>query len=498
MFRATKRPMRRSKMWKQMSGTQELLNVATIKSLNNWYDGADIDSMDTTGSVINAWHDKSSSRNTLTSTGSPVYELDSKNGLPSVVFDGSDDFFTFADAINLSEGALYLMIDLPNDISLSDPGQVILTSESAVSPRNLLGLGSATGGISDEVLTNTLITPGGTEFRYTTITMARGTHLIYFDNSSGDTSSASFDQVEQPISLYGSSDGGFLSGIKRFGRNRNAYTNYLTATVRELIILNEVPSASLNEDIVNYLYQKWDHAFSPKSIVGLVPWWNTTFPGADNTVTYDAETQVVSSIASSGYGSYPASQAAALQRPTFSVDTFNGKSSIVYDGTDRLESSYQWPLEFSAFAVIEPTEFPAAGNADRVLSAYDGTGGLLNGQFLLDILNTTGTNTIRFLGYGVTIVGAIALSVNTKYLFEVHCDASKNITLYVNGVADGTGTHTATTFGYDVTIAGDYAGTPNVGFNGSIPEVMMYTNGALHANQIAALRSYFNSKYDIY
>jgi len=98
--------------------------VSSVKSLSLWIDSTSVESFDDAetedGSVISTWYDISPQTGTKanfsqTSTARPLYKLNIINGLPAVLFDGTNDFMTSVNFPNISTSStVFMVVKLPS------------------------------------------------------------------------------------------------------------------------------------------------------------------------------------------------------------------------------------------------------------------------------------------------------------------------------------------------------------------------------------------------
>ena len=156
----------------------------------------------------------------------------------------------------------------------------------------------------------------------------------------------------------------------------------------------------------------------------------------------------------------------------FSLD---GSNDFVSLGND---ASYNMTGDESVFAwmkvsTLSPTVYP------HIYSDFEVTGGTSQGSLYIDTSKLSYRHRNTDTTY-TTITGATTLQANTWYnVGFARNDATKTVTLYLNGVSDGTAsyatktvtsTHGTTVIGR----AGDYNGGTNDYFTGSIDDMTVY------------------------
>jgi len=82
-------------------------------------------------------------------------------------------------------------------------------------------------------------------------------------------------------------------------------------------------------------------------------------------------------------------QSGAGDKPTLVYNSLNNRDTVLFTRalTERMiEDTYGWPLVSTIFAVIRPSDITGALSF-RILSSFDGSGGLTNGEWIIDIVN---------------------------------------------------------------------------------------------------------------
>lgn len=86
-----------------------------------WFDAADSTTITASANAISTWSDKSGGGRNFTqgTVGSrPTYQASSFNGRPSVNFDGTSDFMTYASNTSYSRFTLFLVLNVQNNTSM--------------------------------------------------------------------------------------------------------------------------------------------------------------------------------------------------------------------------------------------------------------------------------------------------------------------------------------------------------------------------------------------
>ncbi len=190
------------------------------------------------------------------------------------------------------------------------------------------------------------------------------------------------------------------------------------------------------------------HTFSPLAFSSKLLFWYD--PSYRPTVIRDPS-EIVSKMNNKKIGASNAT-ATAPDEPTFTENIINGRPGIFYNGLDiHMRTGINWPIEFEFFAVVQHTSF---ASLDRILSSYDGSGALTDGEVVLT--NIGSDDTVRLFTVGNSISSApITQVTGTPILYSACADSSGNTELFYNGVSLATGTTSQTVETREIYISED-------------------------------------------
>lgn len=239
-------------------------------------------------------------------------------------------------------------------------------------------------------------------------------------------------------------------------------------------------------------------AFSPTSLSGLVAWWDasvaSSFTFSSGDVVQDWSSLV---------GSYTLTQATAANRPTRS-GTVNGKSSVVFDGTNDSLSVASFDLsggqKFSVWIA-----FSAVSASDIVVLEHSNNFNNNSGAFIC--FRDSSNNFFAGKNGGASIFASwtntgVAVSTTPVATISTH-DGTRSIgetMAYVNGAANGyrsasNDSNTNSNNRNDTLYVGSRAGS-SFFLNGQICEIGITTT-ELTTAQIRSLNDYLMSKWGL-
>jgi hypothetical protein len=231
---------------------------------------------------------------------------------------------------------------------------------------------------------------------------------------------------------------------------------------------------------------------SPVDLPSLVGWWD-----ADDatTFTFSSGTSVSQWNDKSGNG-YHLAQGTAGNQPTRS-GTVNGRSSVVFDGTDDFLSVASFDMTGSAKLSVAVV-FSSVSGGDRVIVETSANYNNNNGAF---IVSRASNNTLNMGRRGVvtSLFNTTATITTTPSVFVGTADAllTTNETLaWVNGDGSGAYSVNGNTSGDNQTYTlfiGARGGT-SFRLNGQIAELII-TKDVLSTNDRELLQSYLKDKW---
>lgn len=224
--------------------------------------------------------------------------------------------------------------------------------------------------------------------------------------------------------------------------------------------------------------------FNPKSISGLVGWWDAS---ASSSITLNGSN--VSSWANLSGTTLPFTQGTALEQPAYTSAGINGRNALTFSGSQGMATaSVAGYTQWSAFAAIRPTSVSGTGLPFN----HDGYGGTRGPQFL----RRNGT-AFESLGHAIgnsafTDISGTTIATNTNYIVS----AIQGVTTLEAFV--GSSTNGATTNKTQQA----YTATPlkisdsSTRFAGLIGEIIWYSRD-LSASEQLTVRRYLATKWGV-
>ena len=200
-------------------------------------------------------------------------------------------------------------------------------------------------------------------------------------------------------------------------------------------------------------------------------------------------------------GNYLVSQATGSQQPTLNASdpNFNGKASLSFSA-----AALQYLFSAAAFGFVSgnpPVSVFCAirretSSTDGIASCGDNA---TNANYYYTAINSGGTHLFRRRAGTTGDVNSLtALALNAVGIFGQVCDASGNVQMYTDGVADGSGVVTENPTGEDAFAIGALLRVTDVShLDGRIAE-LLYFDYALPAVAVTALqKGYFAPRYGL-
>jgi len=254
--------------------------VSSIDDLHLWIESTnplesfgnenieDGDTIDLSGST-NDWRDlnpQTSIRSHLTIGSAPTYKTDAINGLPAVLFDGSDDYLTSSNYTNISSGetTIFAVYRTPSTLaagsifSMSSSDGDVVNTQFAVTASTTTGYqlcvetdSICDSGTTDDVSTNTVyvISAVYTQDSDDPAEADTVTGLTFFQNGAlqTDTHTATTGDVMSTNS----------SNSFELGRDNGTDENYFSGHLGELIIYSRDLKQEERQAVEEYLGKKW-------------------------------------------------------------------------------------------------------------------------------------------------------------------------------------------------------------------------------------------------
>ncbi len=243
--------------------------VASIKGISIWIDSVSDASFQSNdlddGTAITTWNDinpQTITKANLTPSGGPVYKTNIINGLPAVLFDGTDDFGSTANFSNLSDQAtIFMVVKTPSVISGVSTifSKRISASNSGTNIQANLGTSSAgegwqlcdsvtSGGAQNCYDSGTSITVNNSYVMQMIYTANSSTGVNFFQNGNGGTQQ---DSSNNSLSTSVSDD--FFLGKSGLTSAPAYFSGYLA----ELIIFDRSLKLEDRRAVEAYLGKKW-------------------------------------------------------------------------------------------------------------------------------------------------------------------------------------------------------------------------------------------------
>ena len=453
----------------------------TDSSLKLWLDASDTLTITHSTGDVTAWRDKSGNgNNATTSVGFPRTGDSTRNGknvidftsdqmtLPAALYtipNGANTLFVVSKrtsetglittTVSMSTGATNQFFHIYSDVS----GAQSFINRSTASP-----VASATGIINTE---------------YNTAFMRRsGTNQEIAVNTINAVDSASATNITPTAAQIGTAAGGLLPFI---------------GSIAEIILYDSALTDAQALTVMQYLSRKWNTPLYLPVVSSSLQLW---LDGSDATSIINSVGAVSSWRDKSGNGNN-ATQATGASQPTLTSNRINGKSALVFDGTDDFltaPTSLMNSCSNTSITVFIVSITSVIKAADIIaLSPY-----LANPTFsvLLPF-----SNSIVYFDYANNSTGRLTVSwggtVGTPYLWTLDSNSTIQKNIYRNGVQIATSANaTVANFGttYSLNIGASAAGTNH--FNGSIGEILIYNRFLTDAEK-ASVNAYLMNKWGI-
>ena len=457
--------------------------------------------MTLSGSTITAWKDKSGNGVTFSIGGTPTLSNAAYNGLSSVYFNGSTNFYNTTFSLNLINHSFFIVV---TETSGGNAGVLVFYNTS--------------GGNYDVYASNALefASPEfGIEGSYGAQPYSNLTYGIYGDTSpSGGTFNLykNGTSVISKTGLGASTSTGINIGSRVYP---GYYAYFMTGYVSEVIVYNTSLGTTQRQQVESYLAQKWGitlgaghpgltttvykstyikdkgikmntgtnipfyTAFSPKQISGCSLWLDGVDPAGTGVIPTNGAT-VSTWVDKSGKG-YNATGGVS---PTYN----SSENAITFNGSSWLSTSYSSvPANETAFIVFKTTSTAIQNNCFMIGPSTSG------GRLILSVNENDGFGLSFKIGaYAIANGSRLAHTQNQKYLGTTTV-ASTTSYVYLNG-----------TQGSSSTLTYSGSGTTQIGtaisgsaiYIGNIYEIVIY-NTSLSDAQRQQVESYLAQKWGL-
>ena len=231
--------------------------VTNIDNLALWFETTmpksivDLEADD--GKSISVWYDLSPNRDNATVVNSPTYIAESINGLPTLRFDGSNDYLTFGGSSLINNNYTIFIVEQRRASTAS--GAYIIGG-SGVTDNSRLNIGySSDTAIAfhqynnyydalSAVVAFSLLTPIIHSFDFDSAVGKN--YYLNGINKTLTSSGSGFDANKGLVSFAGATIG--QSGVD---------SNYFKGDIAEIIVFNKLLSHNERKDVEGYLSKKW-------------------------------------------------------------------------------------------------------------------------------------------------------------------------------------------------------------------------------------------------
>jgi hypothetical protein len=474
-----------------------------------WLDATDSTSMTLSGSNLSQWRDKSSNGFAGTAVSSPTLQANSINGLSAVQFNGSSQYITFGNVLNLGTSPISVFAvtrftgnaGIVGKVSsrwfsgrwglyrFASDGGLVWYADASPSGANIV---YADTKIADTTTTTQLLQ--GSWDRSTLSLTQNGTQRA--SNTFVNTSNLSNTDTLL-VGGYGNGDG---TGVRS--------DFFLNGVIGEILVYLGALTVSQRQQIEGYLAHKWGlqtnlpgstapfatirraltPAFVPTQIPGCALWLDAV----DRTTLTLSGSNVTTWADKSGNGR---NAVGTTSNPTYNATGFNSRPTVTF--SNNLLTSSNWSLapnrQFAWFVVVHLTSL--ANVWQRILiSASAGYGeGYLG----------THSNTSNIMGIAgsLTVTAPIATGTSNPqlvtYLFGTSELSSNTSAVSVNGGTFSTLTGNTGTIGTNGVIIGTDTGM-GMGerFLGHLSEVICY-NSNVTQSQRRRIEGYLAHKWGL-
>ncbi|MDA9118851.1 DUF5011 domain-containing protein [Opitutales bacterium] len=229
-----------------------------------WLDANDSSTLIESGGAVSAWQDKSGNDYHFTqnvdNSKCPLYSATSLNGMPSITFDGSNDYLSISSRLGFSSNPDLSVFAVTSFLSLADNDERIFQIGS-----NSHGL-AVTGGIGSWCWRFN----GGHE-RYNDVTINNVAQQAWVRQAGTNYQASRFfyNGLEQ-ARVAGSSDASSPTNVAEIASIGKSTTgsNFANVKISELIVLNDSSEAS-RRGVETYLARKWGLTYTQPTSDGI-------------------------------------------------------------------------------------------------------------------------------------------------------------------------------------------------------------------------------------
>lgn len=350
-------------------------NPNSLKGCALWLDAGDSNAFTFSGgSTISQWKDKSSNNYVGTAAGTPSLVSTALNGKPAVTFNGTDQYFSFGDSLDLGSNRSLFIFAVYNHANSSTAGGIVAKARSTA----LLGrwglyrtTTNTTLLIDRTTVTTLTYADTGTDIRITGAGWQRDGNATLFSNAVSQASVA----ASNTGSNFSTADPLFV-GARGDGTGTVPLTgSYFAGNISEIIVYlfetNLPMSNETRQQIEGYLAWKWNlvnllpsthafkqvplytHAFSPIDTGKCVLWLDGNDPAGTGVPPANGSA-ITTWVDKSGSGSN-ATNATSATAPTYVASATNNLGALSFNGTSSFLNTQDFysARTHAIFAVIE-------------------------------------------------------------------------------------------------------------------------------------------------
>jgi hypothetical protein len=466
-----------------------------IPGCSFWLDAADTTTMTLSGSNLSQWRDKSSNAFAGTAVSSPVLQSNSINGLSAVQFNGTSQYITFGNVLNLGTSPVSVFAVTR---FTGDAGIVGKTSSRWVSGRWGLYRFASDGGL----VWYADASPSGANIVYAEAKVADTATTTRLLQGSWDRSTVSLAQNGTPLSSntfvntsnFSNTDSLLVGGYGNGDGTGVRSDFFLNGVIGEVLVYLGALTAGQRQRIEGYLAEKWGLRGSlgglnhpsrfgppmilPTQISGCTLWLDaadaTTFTLSGSNVTQWRD--------KSGNGNHATTATGTLARSS---------NSVVFTGSQAMTTTLSSVMTTQTIFVV------ASANSNAFMDLL----GVNSATMTTGIQYLIGTNyTQRVTRYGGTMIFDVGgtVSQNANFLYGATYTSGGDSVLYLNGSQTRTTSSSPTISGSGATVLiGAYSdGTYGELYVGTMSEIVIY-NQVLSTAQRQQVEGYLAWKWGL-
>lgn len=240
--------------------------------------------------------------------------------------------------------------------------------------------------------------------------------------------------------------------------------------------------------------------FAPADVSGNVLWWDfgdpaTLFLDAARLSPVTSDSDPIKGIMDKSPRGSHGSQSTTSKAPAYTLNTQNGLSGALFDGTDDyLTTPAAAALDLTVFTMFMVLKLAATGQSDRVIAHKVNAYGLNLGYAAL------GGSAGKYGGHRLQAgtwsgVNSTTGQTTSTIILATRYDGA-DFDLYVNNALEGTTSDADLTAlsGSALELGGDAAS----GLNGSVCDWVIYNSALPIATDFARVMTYLNLKWGVY